>query len=343
MCLTISVRPLHPIYMTQAPDPAAPIPILFLSRQVQFLVGQLPDGFITLCLDDGGPAGDTTESLARLDWLTENGKGIRAIIAAGLETLDEDMIDALPDLELIALITAGYTEIDMAAAKARGIAVTNAGDINAGDVAEFAIALLLAHRREIVQNHQYMLDDGWMAARRFATRSLAEERVGIVGLGSIGKATAERLQPFGCEIAWWGPNPKSNVTWPYYDNLEALAEWATCLIICARGDEENRGTISKVVIEKLGPEGLLVNVSRGLLVDEEAMIEALKTHKLGGAALDVFDIEPWPGSTYADVPGLLMAPHQGGATRNSFVKTAALVRDNVACWFAGEPVACRVI
>ena len=329
--------------MIQTPNPSAPIPILFLSRQVQFLVGQLPEGFTTPCLDDGGPAGGTTESLARLDWLTENGKGVRAIIAAGLETLDEDMIDALPDLELIALITAGYTEIDMAAAKARGIAVTNAGDINAGDVAEFAIALLLAHRREIVQNHQYMLDDGWMAARRFATRSLAEERVGIVGLGSIGKATAERLQPFGCEIAWWGPNPKPDVTWPYYDSLEALAEWATCLIICARGDEENRGTISKAVIEKLGPEGLLVNVSRGLLVDEEAMIEALKTHKLGGAALDVFDIEPWPGSTYADVPGLLMAPHQGGATRNSFVKTAALVRDNTARWFAGESVMYRVI
>lgn len=321
----------------------APIPILFLSRQVQFLVGQLPEPFTSLCLDDGGPAGGTTESLARLDWLTENGKGVRAVIAAGLETLDEDMIDALPDLELIALITAGYTEIDMAAAKARGITVTNAGDINAGDVAEFAVALLLTHRREMVQNHQYMLDDGWMTARRFATRSLAEERVGIVGLGAIGKATAERLQPFGCEIAWWGPNPKPDAPWAYYDSLEALAEWATCLIICARGDEENRGTISKKVIENLGPEGLLVNVSRGLLVDEEAMIAALKTHKLGGAALDVFDIEPWPGSTYADVPNLLMAPHQGGATRNSFVKTAALVRDNVAHWFAGEPVSYRVI
>ena len=321
-----------------------PIPILFLSRQVQFLVGQLPEPFTALCLDDGGPTGGGTEAdLARLDWLAENGKGIRAIIAAGLETIDSDMIDALPDLELIALITAGYTEIDMEAAKARGIAVTNAGDINAGDVAEFAIALLLAHRREIVQNDAYMRDDGWMSARRFATRSLAEEKVGIVGLGSIGKATAERLQPFGCEIAWWGPNPKPDAPWPYFESLTDLAAWASCLIICARGDEENRGTVSQAVIEALGPEGLLVNVSRGLLVDEAAMIAALKSRKLGGAALDVFDIEPWPGSTYADVPNLLMAPHMGGATRSSFVQTAALVRDNVARWFAGDTVRYRVI
>ncbi|QKS00338.1 2-hydroxyacid dehydrogenase [Sphingomonas sp. CL5.1] len=275
-------------------------------------------------------------------FLRQHGAGIAAALTSGVERFDQARFDLLPDLRLIATITAGVSGIDLVAAAARGIAVTNAGDLNAGDVADFAVTLMLAHAREVVANDRWVREDRWPEARRRPARSIATHRVGIVGLGHIGQAIAARLAPFGCEIAWWGPRPKPEAPWPRFDSLDELAAWATILIVAARGDDSTRGLVTRDVIEALGPEGLIVNVSRGFVIDEPAMIAALKDRRLGGAALDVFDREPIKGSDWAEVPNVLMAPHVAGVTHEAFAAVFAGALDNIRRHFAGQPLLRRL-
>lgn len=308
--------------------------LLVLSKAIEQMVKPSRDEFDIVLLD---------EQADRDAFLQAQGSGIEAILASGMERLDAARFAMLPDLKLIATVAAGMAGIDLDAAKARGIAVTNAGDLNSGDVADFAITLMLAHAREVIANDAWVREDKWPEARRPAARSISSHKVGIVGLGHIGQAIAARLAPFGCEIAWWGPRDKPDAGWPRIETLEELAGWSSVLIVAARGDDSTRGLVSRAVIEGLGPQGLIVNVSRGFVIDEPAMIAALKDGRLGGAALDVFDREPLAGSAWADVPNVLMAPHVAGATREAFAAVFAGALDNVRRHFAGEPLLRRVV
>jgi hydroxypyruvate reductase len=288
--------------------------------------------------------------LVRLDatrdrdgFLAANGGGIEMVLTSGTERLDAARLALLPDLKLIAAVAAGTSEIDLDVAAARGIAVTNAGDLNSADVADFAITLMFAHVRDVIGHDRYVREDRWPTARMAPGRSIAAQRVGIVGLGHIGHAIATRLAPFGAEIAWWGPRAKPDIAWPRIESLNELAEWSTVLIVAARGDDSSRGLISVDVIKALGPDGLIVNVSRGFVVDEAAMIAALKDGSLGGAALDVFEHEPIKGSDWADVPNVLMAPHVAGATQESFSAVFAGALDNLRRYVAGKPLLRRVV
>jgi hydroxypyruvate reductase len=288
--------------------------------------------------------------LVRLDavedrdaFLKAEGAGIEMVLSSGTERLDAARLALLPDLKLIAVVAAGTASVDLEAAAARGIAVTNAGDLNAADVADFAITLMLAHVRNVVGHDRYVREDRWPVARMAPGRSIAAQRIGIVGLGHIGQAIATRLVPFGAEIAWWGPRAKPDASWRRIESLEKLAGWSTVLIVAARGDDSSRGLISADVIRGLGPDGLIVNVSRGFVIDEQAMIEALKEGSLGGAALDVFEHEPIKGSEWADVPNVLMAPHVAGATREAFSAVFAGALDNLRRHVAGEPLQRRVV
>jgi hydroxypyruvate reductase len=307
--------------------------LLVMSRGLREMAKPSPETYDVVCLD---------EAPDREAWLRAHGGGIRALLCMGAERLDAARLDYLPDLQLIAVTAAGYAGVDVEAARARGSAVTNAGSTNAGDVADYAVTLMLAHRRELIENDRYVREDRWPERRRPHGRSIAGERVGIVGLGHIGQAIAERLAPFGCEIRWWGPRAKPEAPWPRVEQLVALAEWASVLMVAARGDDSTRGLIDAAAIVALGADGLIVNVARGFVIDEAAMMDALRSGRLGGAALDVFDHEPIAGSRYADVPNLIMAPHMAGATRHAVdgVMTAAL--DNVRRLFAGEPLRNRV-
>ena len=232
--------------------------------------------------------------------------------------------------------------IDLDAARARAIAVCNAGDINAGDVAEYAVTMMLAHRRDLMANDAYVRSGRWAEARLPPGHAVSAQRVGIVGLGHIGRNIAQRLHPFGCEIRWWGPNPKP-VSWQRIESLEELADWATTLLVAVAGTDETRGLISADVLDRLGADGLIVNVSRGFVIDEPAMIAALRDGRLGGAALDVFDGEPIDGTGWVGVPNVLMAPHVAGATIESLAAVMQGALDNVRRHFAGEPLERRVV
>jgi len=268
----------------------------------------------------------------------EAAHAIEAMVVAGEFELDKHLIESLPNLGLIACFTSGYDGIDVTWAKARGLKVTHAPGVNHEDVADHALGLILAHRREIASGDRALRAGEWTVESKTITRSMHGQRLGIVGLGLIGQALARRAEACRMRVSWWGPNEKADAPWPRAESVLALAAASDILAVACRADEANRGLISREVIEALGPEGLLVNVARGQIVDEDALIEALQSGRLGGAALDVFVEEPTPAARWAEVPNTVLTPHTGGATNEAVQGMLALLMGNLAAHFAGEPL-----
>jgi len=263
---------------------------------------------------------------------------VRAIIVAGEFAIDRALIDRMPRLGLIACFTVGYDGIDVAWAKDRGLLVSHAQDANDEDVADHAIGLIVGHRRAIVSGDRMLRAGEWHARAKTLTRSLGGARLGIVGLGGIGRAVARRTEAMRMQVAWWGPNAKPDAQWPRADTLLALANESDILVVAARAHPGNVGLISADVIAALGPDGLLVNVARGQLVDEDAAIAALRAGTLGAAALDVYETEPTPAERWADVPNTVLTPHTAGATQEAVQTMAGMLVANLAAFFAGEPL-----
>jgi lactate dehydrogenase-like 2-hydroxyacid dehydrogenase len=264
---------------------------------------------------------------------------IRALVVAGEYAVDKTLAESLPNLGLIACFTTGYDGVDVEWATARGLTVTHSPGVNHEDVADHAIGLMLGAWRKIVQGDRMLRDGAWKPHEKLASPSLGGRHVGIVGLGDIGAATARRCEAFGLNVAWWGPREKPHAPWPRVESLLALARASEILIVACRASEETRGLISAEVIEALGSKGLLINVSRGQVVDEDALIAALKAGRLGAAGLDVFATEPTPPERWDDVPHTVLTPHTAGATSAAVPKMIALTRENLRRFFAGEPVA----
>jgi len=261
-----------------------------------------------------------------------------ALVAAGEYRLAPELIDAMPRLGLIACFTVGYDGIDVAWAHARGIAVSHANHANDDDVADHAIGLIIAHRRRIVDGDRVLRSDGWTSQAKTVTRSLGGQIIGIVGLGSIGIAVARRAEALRMQVRWWGPRPKPDAAWPCAESLVALAGASDVLLVAARAHHGNEKLISTDIIDALGPDGLLVNVARGQLIDEEALIAALREGRLGGAALDVFAAEPAPAARWAGVPNTVLTPHTAGSTDMAIARMTEMLFANLAAFFAGEPL-----
>lgn len=309
--------------------------ILLMSRFVERLLGARLDAYRTVSL----------ENVARKEreaFLRQEGAGIRALLCGGAERLDEARLALLPDLELIAVAAGGMSGVDTDAALRRGITVTNAGAASAPDVADFAVALYLAHRRDILGNHRWVVEDRWIERRLPPGASIRDERIGIVGLGRIGEGVAKRLAAFGCEIGWHGRRPRPDVIWPRFDTIEELARWADTLIVTVQASRETRHLVSAEAIAELGPRGLIVNVSRGFVVDEGALVEALRTGRIGGAALDVFAQEPARAHDWFDVPNILLSPHVAGGTRRALDRLAEEAVANIEALYSGKPFSGRV-
>ncbi|WP_339915074.1 2-hydroxyacid dehydrogenase [uncultured Brevundimonas sp.] len=262
---------------------------------------------------------------------------IRAMIVAGEYPLDKHLIESLPNLQLLACFTSGYDGIDIDWCRARGLPVTHAPGVNHEDVADHAVGLILAARRQIVAGDRQLRTGGWVADTRTITPSLKGQRVGIVGLGLIGQAVARRLVSLRMPIQWWGPRDKP-ADWPRASSLLELARDSDVLVVACKADDSNRGLISREIIDALGPDGLLVNVARGQLVDETAMIEALHTGRLGQAALDVFEQEPTDAARWANVPNTVLTPHTAGATTEGVQGMLMLLLQNLQASFAEEPL-----
>lgn len=268
---------------------------------------------------------------------------IRALLVAGEFPIDKGFAESLPHLGLIACFTAGYDGVDVEWARRRGLKVSHSPGVDHEDVADHAMGLVLAAARRIAEGDRAVRAGAWKPTEKTITGSLAGQRLGIVGLGAIGEGVARRAEAFGLSVAWWGPHEKPDAKWPRAESLAALAKDSDILVVAARADGSNNGLISAEVIEALGPDGLLVNVARGQLVDEDALIAALKAGRLGMAALDVFAEEPTAAARWADVPNTVLTPHTAGATVAAVPKMVALTRENLRRFFAGEALANPVV
>jgi len=266
----------------------------------------------------------------------EAGHDIRALIVAGEFALDKALIERLPNLQLIACFTSGYDRIDVDWCRARGLTVTHAPGVNHEDVADHAIGLILAARRQIAVGDRALRAGEWTAESKMITPSLNGQRLGVVGLGLIGEAVARRAEVLRMSVGWWAPRDKP-APWPRAASLLDLARDSDILVVACRADDDNIGLISGEVIAALGPSGLLVNVARGQLVDEDALIAALTSGALGQAALDVFVDEPVEPARWADVPNTVLTPHTAGATTEAVQGMLMLLMQNLAAVLAGEP------
>ena len=261
---------------------------------------------------------------------------VRAIVHAGEFVLTPQALQALPALGLIACVSVGYDGVDVAWCRARGIEVSHAEGLNAEDVADHAIGLMLAAWRNIPALDRTVREGRWRHEDRLTPQpSLGGRTLGVVGLGHIGAAVARRAEALRLKVQWWGPREKP-APWPRAESLAALAEASDILVVASRAEPANRGLISREIIEAVGPRGLIVNVARGSLIDEDALVDALKAGRLWRAALDVFAEEPTPAGRWADVPNAVLTPHTAGSSNEAVPLMVAQAVENVRRFLAGE-------
>lgn len=274
---------------------------------------------------------------SRADFLKAAGHSIRAIAAGPRAPIDQALIEGLPSLELIAKFGAGYETVDVGTAIARGVTVTHTPDAVTHDVADFAIGLLLALIRRLPQADRYVREGHWQPGSFFPiSTSLRQTRVGIVGLGRIGRAIAQRCEGFGWPVSYSGTAPKHDVPYLYYENVAALARDVNVLFIAAAGGESTHHLVNAAALEALGADGVIVNIGRGTIVNQPALVTALAAGKLRGAALDVLDGEPAvPAALLADEK-VLLTPHCAGGTLDAVFGMADQVVANVRSWLAGN-------
>lgn len=271
--------------------------------------------------------------------LAEVGPRIRAIATDGHNGVDAETMAACPKLEMISGFGVGYDGVDIAACKARGIRVTNTPDVLNDAVAEMAMALMLGLAREVPQIDRYVRAGRWVKEGLYPlTAELTGATLGIVGLGRIGKEIAARAQAFKMRVVYHGRREQAGQPFQYYADLEAMARDVDWLVAIAPATPDTTGIVSRRVMQALGPEGRLVNIARGALVDEPAMVELLQSGGLGGAALDVFVAEPHVPEALFELDNVVLAPHQGSATRKTRQQMGEMVVANLAAFFAGEPL-----
>jgi lactate dehydrogenase-like 2-hydroxyacid dehydrogenase len=273
--------------------------------------------------------------------LAEAGGNIRAVATA--QGCAREVIEALPGLEVISSFGVGYDSVDVPACIEHKVHLTNTPDVLNDAVAETTMALMLALCRRIPQADVHVREGRWLKGNYPLTAELTGARVGILGLGRIGKEIARRCQVFKMRVAYHGRHEQPYEPYEYYADLTRMARDVDWLIVIAPGSAETRGIVSRAVMEALGPQGCLVNVARGSLVDEPALVEALQSGALGGAALDVFADEPQVPEALMGLDNVVLSPHQGSATRKTRKAMGDMVVDNLAAHFAGRPLLSRVV
>lgn len=266
---------------------------------------------------------------------------VRAIATNG--KAPREVIAALPRLELISSFGVGYDGVDVAACREHGVRLTNTPDVLNDAVAELTLGLMIALCRRIPQADFHVREGLWLEGAYPLTGELTGKRVGILGLGRIGKEIARRCQAFRMRVAYHGRTEQPFEPYEYYADLEAMARDVDWLVVIAPASPETKGIVSRRVLEALGPEGCLVNVARGSLVDEPALVEMLQSGALGGAALDVFADEPRVPEVLFGLDNVVLSPHQGSATVKTRNAMADLVVANLAAHFAGNPLLTPVV
>ena len=262
---------------------------------------------------------------------------VRGIAASGESKVPRELIAQLPALEIISVFGVGYDGVDVAAARERGIAVTHTPNVLNDEVADLAIALTLAVSRRIVEADRYVRSGQWPKGPMPLARKVSGTRMGIVGLGRIGQAIATRAEAFGMSVAYTSRSAKPGVAYRYFPTAEALAAEVEFLVVITPGGAGTRKLIDARVLAALGKKGYLVNVARGSVVDEAALVEALQSGTIAGAGLDVFEDEPNVPPALIALDNVVLVPHIGSATWQTRQAMADLAFGNLQAHFAGKP------
>jgi lactate dehydrogenase-like 2-hydroxyacid dehydrogenase len=263
---------------------------------------------------------------------------ITAVASTNSGGIDAATMAKLPKLRLISHFGVGYDTVDVNAARSRGIAVTNTPDVLTEEVADLAMALLLATVRRVPQGDRYVREGRWLKGSMALTASVQGRTLGIIGAGRIGRAIARRAEAFNLKIAYQGPNRKADLAYPYFADPVALARECDLLMVACPGGEATRGLVSREVIEALGPTGYIVNIARGSVIDEPGLIEALQQERIAGAGLDVFADEPRVPGAFLSMDNVVLQPHVASATHPTRSAMGQLVIGNLAAHFAGKPL-----
>lgn len=263
---------------------------------------------------------------------------VTVVITNGEAVVTRDFIASLSALKLIAVFGVGYDGVDVAAARDHGVAVTHTPGVLTDDVADLAIGLMLATSRRIVAAQKFIEQGDWSAGGFQWTRKVSGARLGILGMGRIGQAIARRASGFDMHIAYTDRKAHSALAWDYVADLRELAEQSDFLMVCAPGGAETKALINPSVLEALGPQGVLINISRGSVVDEAALIAALESGAIAGAGLDVFADEPNVPAALQQRDNVVITPHMASATWETRREMSRLVLENVQAWFEGTPL-----
>jgi hydroxypyruvate reductase len=267
--------------------------------------------------------------------------GIRAVITAGGTALPGSVMDTLPSLRAIVCYGTGYDGVDLAAAGERGIAVGHSPGANAASVADLAVTLMLATTRRILPADEFVRDGSWAASKPSPLlRPQAGNpgrRVGVYGMGEIGRKIAARMAAFETQVGYFSRS-RQELPYRYFESLEALSEWCDVLMIAVRASADTHHAVNAGVLQKLGPDGYVVNIARGSVIDEAALVTALTNNTIAGAGLDVFEKEPHPQGALTGLPNVVLTPHIGGHTADSHAAMQDCVIANLEAFFGGKPL-----
>lgn len=279
------------------------------------------------------------EAQDKLGFLSQIGANVRAIATNGSQGAPAEMMAALPRLEVISVNGVGVDKVDLAQARARGIPIGVTLNVLTDDVADLAVGLLLDVSRRISYYDRFVREGRWAGGGELGlTRKASGKKVGILGLGRIGKAVAKRLAAFDMQISYTDLQADATLPYRFVPDLIQLASDNDYLVVTAAGGEGTRKLVGKAVLKALGPEGFLINVARGSVVDEEALVEALQNRTIAGAGLDVFADEPRPLGALLSMNNVVLQPHMASATIETRSAMGDLVLGNLEAHFAGRPL-----
>jgi lactate dehydrogenase-like 2-hydroxyacid dehydrogenase len=267
--------------------------------------------------------------------LKERGGDVAAVATAGQRRVDDDLMSVLPNLQIVANFGVGYDTVDAESAARRGVVVTNTPGVLDDEVADTALGLLLMTVRELPQAERYLREGRWLREGPYplTPATMNGRTLGIVGLGRVGEAIATRAVVFGMTVVYHNRNEKPGSPYRYYPDLLAMAREVDTLLVATPGGPETRHLVDREVLAALGPDGVLVNVSRGSVVDEQALVEALRSRAILGAGLDVYEHEPRVPQELLDVDNAVLVPHVGSASEHTRRAMGELAVANLEAWF----------
>jgi hydroxypyruvate reductase len=271
-------------------------------------------------------------------FLAAHGGEFTALVTSARFGADAAMIAALPALRVISSFGVGLDAIDLDAARARGIAVGYTPDVLNDCVADTAFALVMDVARRITESDRFVRRGDWQRGQFPLATRVSGKKLGILGMGRIGRVIARRASGFDMEVRYHNRRRLDDVDYGYAETLEELAGWADFLVIASAGGAETRGLVSRAILDALGPQGYLVNISRGTVVDEQALVEALRDKRIAGAGLDVFEDEPNVPEALLALDNVVLLPHLASNTHETRAAMAQRVEDNLAAFLAGRPM-----